>query len=193
MSGALLPATSTDHQNLGLLRPALGSSKLASGSPQGRIPSLDGCRAISVFLVLFGHACETKNLDFSRYLPRLGQVATLGVTVFFVISGYLITSLLLEEERRHGRISLSMFYLRRAFRIWPVAYAYIAVVAALQAAGALTLPRYNLLYAATFTMNLAPQGSWWLGHLWSLAVEEQFYFVWPAVFLFTRGRWRLVL
>jgi peptidoglycan/LPS O-acetylase OafA/YrhL len=110
--------------------------------------------------------------------------------VFFVISGFLITSLLLEEESRHGRISLSMFYLRRAFRIWPVAYAFIIAVAALCAAGAVSLPRWSFLFAATFTMNLGP-GSWWLGHLWSLSVEEQFYFVWPAVFLVTRGRWRL--
>jgi hypothetical protein len=86
-----------------------------------RIPSLDGLRAISILAVLFGHvayACHFQNWITGTY-------AHYGVRVFFVISGYLITTLLLEEESRLGSISLSRFFLRRTFRIFPVAYLYL--------------------------------------------------------------------
>ncbi len=114
-----------------------------------------------------------------------------GVKVFFVISGYLITTLLLNEERKSGRISIKMFYVRRAFRIWPVAYTFILVAAILSWSGWITLGPHNLIYAVTFTMNHDLNGSWWTGHLWSLGVEEQFYLVWPLIFLFTSKRGRL--
>ena len=105
-----------------------------------------------------------------------------GVKVFFVISGYLITTLLIHEECEYGRISIKKFYIRRAFRIWPVAYAFILVAAVLAWMGVITLPVGNLIYASTFTMNHVLIGSWWTGHLWSLAIEEQLYLVWPAIF-----------
>jgi peptidoglycan/LPS O-acetylase OafA/YrhL len=113
----------------------------------------------------------------------LSSFGSFGVKVFFVISGFLITTLLLNEEKQHGRISIVEFYFRRTFRIWPVAYAFILVVALLANTGVLSLPPHNLIYAATFTMNYAPDGTWSTGHLWSLAVEEQFYLVWPLIFL----------
>ncbi len=115
-----------------------------------------------------------------------------GVKVFFVISGFLITTLLLNEEQKNGRISIKMFYVRRAFRIWPVAYAYILVVGLLAWRNWITIPPHNLLYAGTFTMNHVQEGSWFTGHFWSLAIEEQFYLVWPLVFLFTAKRGRLI-
>jgi peptidoglycan/LPS O-acetylase OafA/YrhL len=156
-----------------------------------RIKSLDGLRAISIFIVLAAHVAETANLRYDPYTRFVSNVGSFGVKIFFVISGFLITTLLLAEERRHGRISLGMFYLRRAFRILPVAYLFIAVVAALALTGIINLPGHNLLYAVTFTMNMAPEGTWWTGHLWSLAIEEQFYLIWPLVFLLTGMRTRL--
>jgi peptidoglycan/LPS O-acetylase OafA/YrhL len=84
-----------------------------------------------------------------------------------------------------------MFYIRRAFRIWPVAYAFILVLAVLAWRNWITLPPHSLLYAATFTVNHQLVGSWFTGHFWSLAIEEQFYLVWPLVFLFTARRGRL--
>lgn len=157
-----------------------------------RIPSLDGCRAISIILVILSHLCNTPSFrSFDPYARMMFHFGPFGVKVFFVISGFLITSLLLNEERKNGRISIKMFYIRRAFRIWPVAYAFILVVAILAWRNWITLPPHNLLYASAFLMNHVQDGSWFTGHLWSLAVEEQFYVVWPLVFLFTAKRGRL--
>ena len=147
-----------------------------------RIPSLDGLRAVSIAIVLLAHASGTRRLEFTPYAHMLSNLGPFGVKVFFVISGFLITTLLLNEESVRGRISISNFFYRRAFRIWPVAYAFILVVALLTLSGKITVPSHNLIYAATFTMNhVQGEGTWWTGHLWSLAVEEQFYLVWPLI------------
>src|SRR5579859_2222291 len=90
-----------------------------------RIPSLDGLRAISISLVVVGHlAYEGHALRFSA------QYANLGVRIFFVISGYLITSILLREHSRTGTISLRDFYIRRAYRIFPAAMCFVFTVIA---------------------------------------------------------------
>jgi peptidoglycan/LPS O-acetylase OafA/YrhL len=158
-----------------------------------RIPSLDGLRALSIVIVIVAHVCGTVNLNFPPYTHKLSSFGAFGVKVFFVISGYLITRLLMAEEARYGRISIGDFYVRRSFRIWPVAYAFVLVIALLQGFGYIELPPHNVLYAATFTMNHAPDGIWWTGHLWSLALEEQFYLVWPVIFLFSRMRTRILI
>ncbi len=161
---------------------------------KGRIPSLDGCRALSICLVLISHLCNTPAFQaLNPYTRTVYLFGPFGVKVFFVISGFLITTLLLNEEHKNGSISIKMFYLRRAFRIWPVAYAFILVVALFQWRGWITLPPHNLVYAGTFTMNHATGGkSWFTGHLWSLAIEEQFYLVWPVVIVFTAKRGRVL-
>jgi peptidoglycan/LPS O-acetylase OafA/YrhL len=145
---------------------------------KGRIPTLDGLRAVSIALVLLGHLTGT------RYFPSglgfMGHFANFGVRVFFVISGFLITTLLLKELFRNGSISLRNFYLRRVFRIFPAAYAYVLVIAILGLYW-IHLNPYDLLYAATYTTNYNLHGAWYVGHLWSLSVEEQFYLLWPAV------------
>jgi len=105
------------------------------------------------------------------------------VRVFFVISGYLITSLLIKEDERTGSISLKNFYLRQVFRIFPAAYAYLLVLAVLNARYQI-LHRYDLLFAATYLTNFHLSRAWYVGHLWSLAVEEQFYMLWPMVLVF---------
>jgi peptidoglycan/LPS O-acetylase OafA/YrhL len=156
-----------------------------------RIKSLDGLRAVSIFIVLAAHVAGTAHLRHEPYSEFVSNVGSFGVKIFFVISGFLITTLLLAEEQRNGRISLGMFYLRRAFRILPVAYLFLSVVAVLAMLGVIVLPEHNLLYGALFAMNMTPEGTWWTGHLWSLAVEEQFYLVWPLVFLLTSGRTRI--
>jgi len=173
------------------------SSKTRAISEQdkpSRIPSLDGCRAVSICLVLIAHLCYTPVFQaaFNPLAHMVYLCGPFGVKVFFVISGFLITTLLLQEERKNGRISVKDFYVRRAFRIWPVAYAFILVVALLVQVGLMTLPPHNLVYASTFTMNHAMVQSWFTGHLWSLAVEEQFYLLWPLIFLFTSRRGRLL-
>lgn len=158
-----------------------------------RIPSLDGLRAVSILMVIFSHAAHTTN--FPPWLvkrPSAFIIGTLGVRVFFVISGYLITTLLLKEADRTGRISLSGFYKRRAFRILPVYFFYIFTV--LLFAGWLGLNAiHNSTYLSAFTFTTHLWGSWgnetWpLKHSWSLAIEEQFYLIWPAMLVFLGPR-----
>ena len=106
-------------------------------------------------------------------------LSALGVHVFFVLSGYLITGLLEKEYERHGRISLAVFYERRCFRIFPAAFAYILIIAMFSPAS-----RPGLAYAATYTVAYHPTGIPVLvQHLWSLSVEEQFYLLWPLALL----------
>jgi peptidoglycan/LPS O-acetylase OafA/YrhL len=147
-------------------------------SARGRIPSLDGLRAISISVVLVSHLAGTKNFPIHG-LP----IGELGVRVFFVISGYLITTLLLQELERYGDISLRRFYLRRTFRIFPAYYVYLIAIVAAQAIGWLVLNPGDAAHAFTYTTNYHPdpERSWWMGHTWSLAVEEQFYLLWPAI------------
>ncbi len=142
---------------------------------QRGIPSLDGLRALSIALVVGGH------LGYSAlHLRFFTDIAVFGVRVFFVISGYLITSLLLKELSRSRTISLRLFYARRAMRLFPAAYVFVGAVAI--AWPNLLHPR-DIAWALTYTMNYAFGRSDMLGHLWSLAVEEQFYLLWPAVLL----------
>ncbi len=143
------------------------------------IPSLDGLRAVSIALVLLAHVAGTRGAP--AFLDRLGHIGNLGVKVFFVISGFLITTLLLREFEREGRISLRGFYFRRAVRIFPAFYAYVGIVFLLQLFGRIALAEGDLLHALTYTMNYKDDRGWYLNHLWSLSVEEQFYLLWPPV------------
>ena len=140
-----------------------------------RIPSLDGLRAISIVLVLFGHLRGTTGFPIAT--PHGGPgYANFGVRVFFVISGFLITTLLMNEHERTGDISLKKFYIRRAYRILPAAYCYLLVAIVFSWS---SITRSDLATALTYTINFKLDPTWVLGHLWSLSVEEQFYLLWP--------------
>jgi peptidoglycan/LPS O-acetylase OafA/YrhL len=144
-------------------------------------------------LVVLAHLCETPALQaFDPYARMMFHFGPFGVKVFFVISGFLITKLLLNEERRHGSVSIKGFYIRRAFRIWPVAYAYLLVVALLAWKHVIFVAPHHFIYAGTFLMNHVQGANWFTGHFWSLAIEEQFYVVWPVIFLLTARRGRLI-
>jgi peptidoglycan/LPS O-acetylase OafA/YrhL len=105
-----------------------------------------------------------------------------GVGLFFVLSGYLITFLLLRERESKGRVSLSRFWIRRAFRILPPMYAYVLFVVIYAKFVAISLSWRSVLASALFLQNMSPYpGSALLEHTWSLAVEEQFYIVWPVL------------
>jgi peptidoglycan/LPS O-acetylase OafA/YrhL len=163
------------------------------------LPTLDGWRTVAIALVLFAHASESIRDAIPFLLPAdlagFKHVGLVGVQLFFGLSGFLITSKLLEEEVRHGQISLTSFYLRRSFRILPAAFCFIAVVGLLSMAGVLDVSLGRWLSTLLFAANYSPaEHSWYLGHFWSLAVEEHFYFLWPAAFLLLRaGRRRLAL
>jgi peptidoglycan/LPS O-acetylase OafA/YrhL len=161
------------------------NASLSLRNLRGRIPGLDGLRAISIAIVLFAHAGGTRGWPSALHLDVAGD---LGVRAFFVISGFLITTLLLREYQQRGRISLGDFYLRRIYRIFPAFYVYLAVILVAAAVGWISLSGDDIAYAATYTMNFHAQRAWWLGHLWSLAVEEQFYLIWPLVFALLRPR-----
>lgn len=142
----------------------------------GHQPGLDGLRGFAILLVIANHAG----------VPWFYSGGTAGVTVFFVLSGFLITSLLLEEQDNHGCIRLVDFYIRRARRLLPALLAFLAGVAILVATGVLHLPWSALLppllYFQNWTMAAgAPVTP--VTHTWSLSIEEQYYLLWPAFLL----------
>jgi peptidoglycan/LPS O-acetylase OafA/YrhL len=153
-----------------------------------RIPSLDGLRAIAISLVFIGHAA-TRTPEDSRFF-FLWVYANFGVQIFFVISGYLITTLLLKERDRTGGISLADFYRRRAYRILPAAYAFILTILLLQWHA---LTKWDVSSSLLYLLNYNSGRPWNLGHLWSLSVEEQFYLLWPLTLaLFFRNRVKIL-
>jgi peptidoglycan/LPS O-acetylase OafA/YrhL len=161
--------------------------------PSDRICSLDGLRAVSIMMVLASHSTLTNGFPEYLRLPFAylldGQA---GVQCFFVISGFLITSLLLKEESKRQSVSLKSFYIRRILRILPVYYLYIITILIWDCySNEIFLERSTYVAAATFTTGLWGAGSWLLGHTWSLAVEEQFYLLWPAMFVLLSVRIRL--
>lgn len=156
------------------------------------LPGLDGVRAVAVLMVIAGHASRLPAFPEAMKALLVVDIDELGVTVFFVLSGFLITTLLIDERERTGRVSLRDFYARRTIRIFPAAYAYMAVVALAAHAGLVALAPGDMLHALTYTMNYHHEAAWTLGHLWSLAVEEQFYLLWPLAFVWA-GRRALVV
>src|SRR4051812_34868116 len=144
---------------------------------QRSLPSLDGLRAISIGLVLLGHLIGTRG--FVQSMPLANDAGLLGVRVFFVISGFLITSILLDELSRKGTIALPRFYFRRTMRLFPASYFLVGCIAVLAGWGIVRLESGDLTLAITYTTNFRTHRGWSLGHLWSLAVEEQFYLLWP--------------
>jgi len=156
-----------------------------SGSPLGHVPSFDGLRGFFIVQVVLFHAEVTL---FLRGSPIL-------IDWFFVASGFLITTLLLDEWNKSGGINLRTFYTRRALRLFPSMYAMIAVFSVLMLAIRLIAPTetedaslwwVESLSAALYVYNIVaaffPGTIGILGYLWSLAVEEQFYFLWPPLF-----------
>lgn len=141
-----------------------------------RIPTLDGWRCIAICLVLEAHSLGT-------YAPKsqLPLLGLHGVQIFFVLSGYLITSTLLLESK----INLRLFYLRRFFRLMPAAWTYLIFLALLTLATPMHVLDSSVWSCVFFYRNYIPQtvSNTCMMHFWSLSLEEQFYLVWPAVLL----------
>jgi peptidoglycan/LPS O-acetylase OafA/YrhL len=168
------------------------SSAAADAAPpafgDGRIPSLDGLRAVSILLVMVFHVARTRHSPIPDAAYWYAAQGAVGVDMFFAISGFLITMLLLREHERTNTVSLRAFYQRRALRILPAFLAYLAVMALLAAYGVVELQRRDWIAASTYTVNLFRDISHPFGHLWSLSVEEHFYLVWPPLFLLLGAR-----
>ena len=149
-----------------------------------KIIGFDALRAISVTLVILSHA----GIIASVSSPALKSFftafnANTGVTIFFVLSGFLITTLLRKEKDAAGRINIPHFFARRALRILPLYYLAIIIAAFVSALNIQAIHPSALVHAITYTYNFVQQSKDvnFLSHLWSLAVEEQFYLMWPFV------------
>lgn len=147
---------------------------------RGWIPGLDGVRAVAILLVIYAHGSFPGH-DTVALKTLKGKCGFLGVQLFFVLSGFLITTLMLREVARSGRLNLRGFYLRRVLRIVPAYLAYLAVIAGLQAGGYAELRPVDWAGALTYTSNFVPS-PWPVEtcHTWSLSVEEHFYLLWPV-------------
>lgn len=147
-----------------------------------RNPTLDCLRGISILLVVLVHLQMGKFLPAGTLPPSLSR---LGVCLFFALSGYLITLLLLTPG-----VSIRRFYLRRSLRIFPAFYAYLSVVGLLGLLGYYKIPLMSFVAAGTYWINWYPgPRGWVLAHTWSLSVEEQFYLLWPLILRGVTKRW----
>jgi len=126
------------------------------------------------------------HLGINHFLRQYNSWLTgrVGVDIFFVLSGFLISTLLIKEKINNGQVSLKNFYLRRALRILPVAYLYLAVMIFLNQAFHLGITRNSFLSGFLFLKNLPGDiHDHWTGHFWSLSVEEQFYLFFPLLII----------
>lgn len=153
----------------------------------GRDSVLDGLRAVAVLSVIAGHFVLFRLASTVSSLPAFAtrvasSLAVTGVEIFFLISGYVIARLLRAERVENGKLDLRAFYARRVLRIIPPFYVYLTVVSLLTLAGYISTPSTEIAGSAAFLCNTGMPCSWFVGHSWSLAVEEQFYLVWPSIF-----------
>lgn len=153
-----------------------------------RIDYIDAWRFLAVAMVIQSHIFVYSGLKIeflNPYLEQLDRLGELGVLVFFVISGFVICSGLVAEKNSTGTICLSAFYLRRFYRIMPPLWLYLAALLLLNAFGVLEITPKQALISAAFLCNMPfPDGcSWYAGHTWSLAYEEQFYLLFPLLML----------
>jgi peptidoglycan/LPS O-acetylase OafA/YrhL len=153
-------------------------------------PGLNGIRAIAALSVVFSHI--NNRMDYFNLPKReLLDLANFGVTIFFTLSGFLITYLLLKEKEKTGIIDVRKFYIRRVLRIWPLYFVYLIIVICLNGISTVQWP---ILFVLLMIPNLRNSfagitntavGNYNLtfmtGHYWSLGVEEQFYAFWPWI------------
>jgi peptidoglycan/LPS O-acetylase OafA/YrhL len=157
-----------------------------------KIRSLDGLRAISISMVLIAHTKASFGQSFvNSPVWYLFANSNTGVRIFFAISGYLITKLLLIEKMRTGENNLKKFYIRRVLRIFPIYYFYILIIFVVKVFfDSNIVDNYRgFIYPLTYLWNYkhlfttgGNEGNYF-GHFWSLAMEEQFYLIWPWVFI----------
>jgi len=160
-------------------------------STRGYLPTVDGWRAVAISRVILSHLFfgTSNHAYFSAVLVLMGPK---GVSLFFGLSGFLITWRLLEEQQKYGHINLRRFYLRRAFRILPAAIVYLFVIAGLGLIGVFKVDTRSWMSAMFFYRDYSNTTDWLTGHFWTLSIEEHFYLFWPVMLLFlgiSRAAW----
>lgn len=150
-------------------------------------PFMDGLRGFAILWVILAHI--VRDQTWFAYVD-----GSIGVHLFFVLSGFLITTLLLKEKIKHGNISLKNFFARRALRIFPVAYMYILVLVALNFIFKLQIVPLSFLGTVFYLKNFPIPGDWYTGHFWTLSIEEQFYLFAPVILVSGLNRYiRIIL
>lgn len=150
--------------------------------PHARFIELDGLRGVSILLVLVGHSIS-KSIHVPLWLTPLVDAA-LGVRLFFVLSGFIITTLLLQEKHCFGTISWGDFLLRRLTKLVPSLLIFICTVAFLSKYKSFGCEAKTYLVSSLFLTEILGASCWALGHTWSLSVEELFYLSWLPCFLY---------
>lgn len=154
---------------------------------------LDVIRFFAAFCIFFGHGFQAWEGYFSKskeeipfYIKNFTINMGLGVELFFFISGFLITYILLKEKRETGQIAIGKFFVRRALRIWPLYFLLIAVTPLIISWMDESSPNYlaQLFFIGNFDIIAAHSFKYPFSHFWSIAVEEQFYLIWPFVIAF---------
>jgi peptidoglycan/LPS O-acetylase OafA/YrhL len=177
MLRAIVPSSAPITQQALQPFPPLATLTLALNG--ARIPGLDFLRMVAVLLVLADHSGA------ALWGTNIGANGALGVELFFVISGFLITWMLLNEHQQSGRIDFRAFYQRRIVRLMPVFYAYVAACILMLWVRSRPVPWDAVIAGMAYVLNyqqaLTGAPTHFLSHCWSLAVEEQFYFIWPLV------------
>lgn len=163
-------------------------------SPINKVPALldksyynglDGLRGLAVIIVVLSHIGEGTHWPYFRGL--------IGVEIFFVLSGFLITTLLIKEKIQTGKISLKNFYIRRVLRILPVAYLYLFALLLFNYIFTLNITRVAFISSFLYLRNLPfikqTSSDWYVGHFWTLTIEEQFYLIFPFLLVTNLNRY----
>jgi peptidoglycan/LPS O-acetylase OafA/YrhL len=150
--------------------------------------SLDGLRGLAILMVILHHF----GINYFLHGTGLFVDSNTGVHIFFVLSGFLITTILIKEKLKTGHLSLGHFYIRRALRILPVAYLFLLVLIVLNACLNLQIKFIDFVASFLFFKNLSFRNEPYTAHLWSLAVEEQFYIIFPFLLSYNINRYFIV-
>lgn len=148
----------------------------------GYIKTLDGWRAIAILIVLLAHGQDSMNSFIGNEVSNMHSFGLLGVRIFFGLSGYLITLRIIEEIDVNGHLSLKGFYIRRFFRIIPPLAVFCLTTLILGITNIIPVGVIEWLGGLFFFSNFVDK-HWFMGHLWSLSVEEHFYLIWPIIFI----------
>lgn len=162
------------------------------------VKGFHGLRAIAIGLVILTHLDLLARLPSNAFIQeRFWHLISgeTGVNLFFVLSGFLITTILLNEKAKTGKIKILNFFARRFIRLLPPLILFYAMIITIAFLGLIPIPTEAILFAVFYVYNFVPNQFYVyeLGHIWSLSVEEQYYLTWPFVILLANKFWKIIL